>query len=48
LAAGPGVNPLGDEALQRLPDWWTSGPCVIPAKGSAQGSGTCAGTNSTA
>lgn len=28
LAAGPGVNPLGDEALAALPDWWKSGPCV--------------------
>jgi hypothetical protein len=28
LAVGPGVNPLGDEALEALPDWWTAGPCV--------------------
>jgi hypothetical protein len=28
LAAGPGVNPLGDEALARLPEWWADGPCV--------------------
>jgi hypothetical protein len=28
LAAGPGVNPLGDEALALLPAWWRSGPCV--------------------
>jgi len=28
LAAGPGVNPLGDEALARLGDWWAAGPCV--------------------
>jgi hypothetical protein len=28
LAAGRGVNPLGDEALELLPDWWTDGPCV--------------------
>jgi uncharacterized protein len=28
LAAGPGVNPLGDETLERLPDWWAAGPCV--------------------
>lgn len=28
LAAGPGVNPLGDEALALLPDWWRGGPCV--------------------
>lgn len=28
LAAGPGVNPLGDEALALLPRWWDAGPCV--------------------
>jgi len=28
LAAGPGVNPLGDEALAALPAWWADGPCV--------------------
>ncbi len=28
LAAGPGVNPLGDEALDLLPDWWAGGPCT--------------------
>lgn len=28
LAAGPGVNPLGDEALAALPGWGTDGPCV--------------------
>jgi hypothetical protein len=28
LAAGPGVNPLGDEVLEALPDWWAAGPCV--------------------
>lgn len=28
LAAGPGVNPLGDEALALLPPWWSAGPCV--------------------
>jgi hypothetical protein len=31
LAAGRGVNPLGDEALDRLAPWWTSGPCVRTA-----------------
>jgi hypothetical protein len=30
LAAGPGVNPLGDEALAMMPEWWKSGPCVEP------------------
>jgi len=28
LAAGPGVNPLGDEVLERLGAWWAAGPCV--------------------
>src|SRR3954453_12048531 len=28
LAAGPGANPLGDEALALLPAWWERGPCV--------------------
>jgi len=28
LAAGPGVNPLGDEVLERLGDWGAEGPCV--------------------
>ena len=27
LAAGPGVNPLGDETLAALPQWWTNGSC---------------------
>jgi len=35
LAAGPGVNPLGDEALALLPEaglpaWGGRGPCVVP------------------
>lgn len=28
LAAGPGINPLGDEALEMLPDWGRRGPCI--------------------
>jgi hypothetical protein len=28
LAQGPGVNPLGDEVLDALGEWWRSGPCV--------------------
>ena len=28
LAVGPGVNPLGDEALEALGHWWAAGPCV--------------------
>ena len=28
LAAGRGVNPLGDEVLDLLGEWWAGGPCV--------------------
>jgi hypothetical protein len=28
LVAGPGVNPLGDEALALLGEWWAAGSCV--------------------
>ena len=28
LAAGPGVNPLGDEARELAGAWWDDGPCV--------------------
>ena len=27
LAAGADVNPLGDEALAKLPEWWKNNPC---------------------
>lgn len=29
LAAGPGINPLGDEALEKLPKWWLEQPCSV-------------------
>ncbi len=32
LAAGPGVNPLGDEALALLGDWGAGGPCLAPSE----------------
>ncbi|MGC5052646.1 DUF501 domain-containing protein [Micromonospora sp. DT48] len=28
LAAGPGVNPFGDETLDLIEPWWTAGRCV--------------------
>lgn len=28
LAAGPGVNPLGDEVRALIEPWWGRGPCV--------------------
>ncbi|KUO10692.1 DUF501 domain-containing protein [Streptomyces sp. DSM 15324] len=38
LAAGPGVNPLGDEALAMLPQWWAKGTCVtLPGAPSGEG-----------
>ncbi len=30
LAAGPGINPFGDEALALLENWSRKGPCVDP------------------
>jgi hypothetical protein len=30
LAAGPGVNPFGDEALAEVGEWWSAGPCAHP------------------
>ncbi len=39
LAAGPGVNPFGDEALAMLPDWAAAGPCVPGAGGSGAAQG---------
>ncbi len=30
LAQGRGVNPLGDEVLELLGEFWASGPCVTP------------------
>ena len=29
LAEGTGVNPLGDEVVQLLGDFWAAGPCVV-------------------
>jgi hypothetical protein len=33
LAAGPGVNPLGDEALGALGPWWATAPCSSESQG---------------
>ena len=33
LAQGSGVNPLGDEVLDRLGEFWAAGPCVVPGEG---------------
>jgi hypothetical protein len=51
LAAGPGVNPLGDETLALLPAWWAKGPCVTPegvleAPGAAEGSSSAVSPSS--
>jgi len=37
LAVGPGVNPLGDEALAMLGEWWAGGPCVSVSDGTDSG-----------
>lgn len=42
LAAGPGVNPLGEEALTLLGDWSGAGPCV--ASSGRSGSSTSSGS----
>ncbi|MGL5929872.1 MAG: DUF501 domain-containing protein [Dermatophilaceae bacterium] len=50
LAAGPGVNPLGDEALDHLEPWWNRHPCrraaadvhVDAAPGASSGAHTTA------
>ena len=31
LAAGPGVNPLGDETLDAISEWWTLPAHSTPA-----------------
>ena len=31
LAAGPGVNPLGDEVLAEVESWWLTNPCASKA-----------------
>lgn len=31
LAKGPGLNPLGDETLRLLGDWWTGSSCAAPS-----------------
>jgi hypothetical protein len=30
LAAGPGVNPIGDRAVEAMGTWWSAGRCVHP------------------
>ena len=32
LAAGPGVNPFGDEVRRTVEPWWAAGPCVPQAE----------------
>lgn len=48
LAVGRGVNPLGDETLDLMPDWWAKGPCVSPgADGTAEASSTAEASGTT-
>jgi uncharacterized protein len=32
LAAGPGVNPFGDEVRRAVEPWWSGGRCVAPGE----------------
>ncbi|KGN36462.1 DUF501 domain-containing protein [Knoellia subterranea] len=36
LSVGRGINPLGDETLDLLPDWWETSPCSELAEDSPQ------------
>ena len=37
LAAGPGVNPLGDEALEAISEWWTKDRCYCDGAWDTEG-----------
>jgi hypothetical protein len=39
LAQGRGTNPLGDEVLDALGEWWAAGPCVTIASPGPSGPG---------
>ncbi|WP_110206686.1 DUF501 domain-containing protein [Nocardioides daejeonensis] len=43
LAQGRGVNPLGDEVLDLLGEWWASGSCVSVDDGNGADAGVDAG-----
>ena len=30
LAVGPGINPIGDRAVEGMGEWWAAGPCALP------------------
>jgi len=32
LAVGPGVNPIGDRAVEGMGEWWAAGPCAPPSE----------------
>jgi hypothetical protein len=35
LAVGPGVNPIGDRAVEGMGEWWSAGPCALPRENPA-------------
>ena len=43
LAAGPGVNPVGDRAVAGMGEWWANGPCALALEddGRASIAGRC-------
>jgi uncharacterized protein len=43
LARGPGVNPLGDEALEMLDNWWEPTSCAAVAAALAESAGSLDG-----
>ncbi|MEU8124297.1 DUF501 domain-containing protein [Spirillospora sp. NPDC049024] len=45
--AVPGANPFGREALDALPDWWRSGPCVQVECGTPESGTPESGTTET-
>ncbi|HIV57325.1 MAG TPA: DUF501 domain-containing protein [Candidatus Stackebrandtia faecavium] len=36
LAAGPGINPIGDETKAAVGEWWEDGCCIDPGEEEAQ------------
>lgn len=43
LARGPGVNPLGDEALETIDNWWEPTSCAAVAAALGQSAGSVDG-----
>jgi exopolyphosphatase/guanosine-5'-triphosphate,3'-diphosphate pyrophosphatase len=46
LAAGPGVNPVGDRAVAGMGEWWAAGPCAQEGDAVTRAAAIDCGTNS--